>query len=147
MVKKKWCINAMEQYSAIKKNEIMPFSKTWWTHRLSQLSKVSQGKRNIIWCHLYKNLERNDKNELIYTEIEIHSQTLENELCNKSNGKRISTRIETCICITESLHYTPETNTLQINYGSIKDKKFFNHSILFDSIGLTTFPAAFSIRL
>ena len=48
MVKKKWCINAMEQYSAIKKNEIMPFSKTWMDPQIVILSKVSQGKRNII---------------------------------------------------------------------------------------------------
>ena len=32
-------------------------------------------------------------------------------LCNNLNGKRIWKRIDTCICITESLCCTPETNT------------------------------------
>ena len=40
--------------------------------------------------------------------------------CNKLNGKRIGERIDTCICITESLCCTPETNTtLLINYTPI----------------------------
>ena len=40
--------------------------------------------------------------------------------CNNLNGKRIWKRIDTCICITESLCCTPETNiTLLINYTPI----------------------------
>ena len=37
----------MEYYSAIKKNEIMPFAATWID------LKVSQRRRNIIWHPLY----------------------------------------------------------------------------------------------
>ena len=41
--------------------------------------------------------------------------------CSNLNGKRIWKRIDTCIYITESLCYTPETNaTSLINYTSIQ---------------------------
>ena len=36
----------MEYYSAIKKNEIMPFAKTWMDLEITTLSKVSQTEKN-----------------------------------------------------------------------------------------------------
>ena len=42
-----------EYYSAIKKNEVMPFSETWMDLEIIILSEVSQRKTNIIWYHLY----------------------------------------------------------------------------------------------
>ena len=38
----------MEYYSAIKKNEIMPFVPTWMNLEIIILSEVRQGKTNII---------------------------------------------------------------------------------------------------
>ena len=38
----------MEYYSAIKKNEIMPFVATWMDLEIIILSEVSQTKTNII---------------------------------------------------------------------------------------------------
>ena len=38
----------MEYYSAIKKNEIMPFAATWTDLEIIILSKVSQTKTNTI---------------------------------------------------------------------------------------------------
>ena len=38
----------MEYYSAIKKNEIMPFAATWMGPEMIILSEVSQTKKNII---------------------------------------------------------------------------------------------------
>ena len=46
-VKKMWYIYTMEYYSAIKKNEIMPFTATWMGLEIIILSYVSQTKTNI----------------------------------------------------------------------------------------------------
>ena len=37
-----WCIYAVEYYSAIKKNEIMPFAPTWMDLEIIILSGVTQ---------------------------------------------------------------------------------------------------------
>ena len=41
-------------YSAIERNEIIPFSATWMDLEIITLSEASQRKKdNIIWYHLY----------------------------------------------------------------------------------------------
>ena len=45
-VKKKWYVYTMEYYSAIKKNEIMPFAATWMEQEIIILSKVSQKEKD-----------------------------------------------------------------------------------------------------
>ena len=42
---KKWYIYAMQHYSAIKKNEIMPFVATWKDQEVIILSEVSQTEK------------------------------------------------------------------------------------------------------
>ena len=41
-----WYIHTMEYYSAIKKNEIMPFAATWMDLEMIILSEVSQKEKD-----------------------------------------------------------------------------------------------------
>ena len=59
-------IYSMENYSAIKKNEILPFVAMWMDLESILLSEVkSDRERQISWYHLYVESKKNDKNEFI----------------------------------------------------------------------------------
>ena len=58
-------IYAMVYYSAIKKNEIMPFAAPWMDLVHIEWSK-SNRKTNIIWYHLYVESNKNYTKWLIY---------------------------------------------------------------------------------
>ena len=45
-IKKMWYIYTLEYYSAIKKNEIMPFAATWMDLEMIILSEVSQTEKH-----------------------------------------------------------------------------------------------------
>ena len=46
-MKKMWYIYTMDYYSAIKKNEIMPFAATWMDLEMIILSELNQTERQI----------------------------------------------------------------------------------------------------
>ena len=45
-IKKRWYLYTVEYYSAIKKNEIMPFTATWMDLEIVILSEVSQAEKD-----------------------------------------------------------------------------------------------------
>ena len=64
----------MEYYSAIKRNEIIPFAPTWIDLEIIILSEVSQTEKDKYYISLICLIFKNDTNELIY-KPEIDSQT------------------------------------------------------------------------
>ena len=49
-IRKMWYIYTMEYYSAIKRNDIMPFAATWMELETLMLSKISQNEKDK--CHM-----------------------------------------------------------------------------------------------
>ena len=62
----------MEYYSAIKKNEIVPFATIWMDLEIVILSEISQTEEKYcVTCYIW-NLKRNDTIELTYKKKEMH---------------------------------------------------------------------------
>ena len=74
-IKKMWYIYTMEYYSALKKNEIMPYAATWMDLEiiiLSELSQTEKDKYHMTW--LYAESKKIDTYELIYkTETDLQT--------------------------------------------------------------------------
>ena len=52
-IKKMWYIYAIEYYSVLKKNEIMPFAATWMDLEMiiqSEVSQIEKNKYHMISC-------------------------------------------------------------------------------------------------
>ena len=73
-IRKMWYIQTMEYYSAIKKNEIMPFAARWMHLEIIILSEVSQTVEDIYGIIYMWKVKKNDINELMY-KTEIDPQT------------------------------------------------------------------------
>ena len=77
----------MECYSAIKKNEIMPFAATWMDLEIIIVSEVSQTEGQITYDITYMRNLKNDTNELIYnTETDSHTSGTNLWLLGGSRG-------------------------------------------------------------
>ena len=53
--------NTMEYYSAVKKNEILPFATMWMELEGIMLSEISQRKTKIIRLHSYEDFKRQNR--------------------------------------------------------------------------------------
>ena len=54
-------IYTMEYYSAIRKNEILPFAITWMDLEGIMLNEVSQTRTIMVWVHLYVKPKKQNK--------------------------------------------------------------------------------------
>ena len=69
-IKKMWYVFTMEYYSAIKKNEILPFA-TWMDLESIMLSEISQMEKDGLcsFTHLWNLRNKQNKNKLIDTQL------------------------------------------------------------------------------
>ena len=59
-IKKMWCIYIMEYYSAIEKNEILPFATIWIELECIMLSEISQ-KDKYDFTHMWNLRNKTDE--------------------------------------------------------------------------------------
>lgn len=81
-------MHTMEYYSAIQRNETMPFLVTWMDLEMTIPSEVREREISYHITDMY-NVKRNDQNELICTTI-MESQTVKMDLWlakGKGSGK------------------------------------------------------------
>ena len=82
-IKKMWYIHTMEQYSARKKNEIMPLAATWMDLESVILSEVCQTDKEIPYNTTYVQNLKYNTNQHIY-EMKTDSQMQRTDLLPKS---------------------------------------------------------------
>ena len=58
-IKKLWYIYTVEYYSAIKRDQILPYAMTRMDLEAIMLSEINQTKKNTIWFHLYEESKLN----------------------------------------------------------------------------------------
>jgi len=51
----------MQYYSAIKKNQILPFATTWVDLEGIMLSEINQRKTNTLWFHPYVEFKKQNR--------------------------------------------------------------------------------------
>ena len=68
-IKKMWYIYSMEYYSAIKKNEILPFATTWMELEGIMLSKIRERQISYDFTHMRTLRHRTDEHKGRETKI------------------------------------------------------------------------------
>ena len=86
-IKKMWYLYMLEYYSAIKKNEILPFASTWMDLEIIILSEISQTERQMPHDITYMWNLKYDTNELIYkTETDPQTQRTDEDGSQEEGG-------------------------------------------------------------
>ena len=71
-IKKICCVYTMEYFSAIQKDEILPFATMWMDHEGIMLYEMSNGERQIVWFYSYVKYKTttttNERSKCIATE-------------------------------------------------------------------------------
>ena len=83
----------MEYYSAIKKNEILPFAATWMDLEVIMLSEISQRKINTVWYHLYVESKKYNKVVNITKKKQIHRYREQTTGYHWGEGERGNIRV------------------------------------------------------
>ena len=86
-IRKRWYVYTMEYYSAIKKNEVIPFAATLMDLEIIIQSELSQRKTNIIYYRLYAESKKEIQMNIY---LQKRLTDLENELLDLGQmGRRI----------------------------------------------------------
>ena len=101
-----WYIYTKEYYSAIKKNEIMPFAATWMDLEIIILSKVSQTQKekyymlSLMWNLIFKKVQRTylqNRNRL--TDIKNKLMVMKGETLGGGINQELGMNIHTLLYI------------------------------------------------
>ena len=68
-IKKMWYIHTMEYYSAIKKNEILPFATTWMQLEGIMLSEIRERQKSYDFTHMRTLRDKTDEHKGRETKI------------------------------------------------------------------------------
>ena len=117
--KKMWYMYTMEYYSAIKKNEIMPFAVTWMHLEIITLRVVSQRKTNTTWYHLY--VESKIWHKWTYLRNRNRLTDIENRLV-------VAKRDELGVCQMQTIRYRMDKQGVQYSTGNYIQYPVINHN-------------------
>ena len=97
-IKKMWYVYTMEYYSAIKKNEILPFATTWMELEGIMLSEISQSekdKKSYAFTHMRTLRDKTDGHKGRETKIKTGTGTgtKQKRLINMENKLRVAGRV------------------------------------------------------
>ena len=68
-IKKMWYIHTMEYYSAIKKNEILPFATMWMELEGIMLSEIRERQKSYDFIHMRTLRDKTDEHKGRETKI------------------------------------------------------------------------------
>ena len=80
----------MEYYSAIKKNEILPFVTTW----MNLEGEISQRMTSSIWGHLYVESKKQNKWTNITKQKQTHRQGNKQVVARREGGGKMNEKSE-----------------------------------------------------